>query len=94
MNDDDELSPRENLLKPRKVYAGYRSSGSLLKTKLRASQYEALQAVQKALEAVSGRSFSATVILRRALENYVREVLRLSKTDLGAEAMILVHRFR
>lgn len=81
--------------KPRKIHAVRgTSNGSLLKTRLNEAHYTALVQVKEILADVSGLTFSATVILRRACERYCREIAALSPDALAAEAKVLSQRFR
>lgn len=90
-----DMNTNPQARKTQKVWAKRgATSGSLLKIKLNEAHYLALIEAKDALAEASGTTFSATILLRRACEQYCHELAVLQPEALAAEAKVLHHRFR
>ncbi len=93
MNDHLKI-PTPKPKKPRVIHIKYGTDGTVLKTHIKTSLYGHLQESRDNLEETSGKSFSYTVMVRRALDLYLKGLKKMNSEELRRESYLLENLFR
>lgn len=72
----------------------YNKPGSVLKVHIKQSLCEELKRAQEALQEASGCSFSSSILVRRALHEYLQDVLAMGPEEVSVEVSHLLFHYR
>jgi hypothetical protein len=81
--DDPNAPPKQ------RIVTNYRRNGTVLKTRVREGLTAAMDEVTQRFEIASGFHFSHTLLVRRALDLYLRQVAKFTDEQMAIEASIL-----
>lgn len=73
----------------RRVLIHYRRNGTVLKTRVKEAMTASMDSVKNRLEINSRFDFSHTILVRRALDLYLRQVAKFTDDQMAMEASIL-----
>jgi hypothetical protein len=77
-----------------RVLIQYGRNGTVIKTRLKQSLTEALNRSRTHLQKASGRHFSQTILVRRALDLYAKQVSAMDVQRTEDEARVLIQQYR
>jgi hypothetical protein len=81
----------EDFARPAKqVRIEYKRNGELIKTKVREATYRALEDTKRRLTDATGKNYTQTVIVRRALDLYLGQLAKMDDGRLIIESDNLV----
>ena len=90
----DSLRIPEAPLKKRRISIRYKTDGTAIKAHIRASLYLAMVDVKNLLESATQLDFSQSILVRRALDLYLREIPKMTRGQLQNEAAKLASQYR
>jgi AraC-like DNA-binding protein len=79
---------------PKRIRSHYGRGGSLLKIRVRDSLYISMQELKDLFEASTGKTFTHSILVRRALQQYIKDVKKLDPEFLKLEALWLISHYR
>jgi hypothetical protein len=68
----------------------YKRSGELIKVKVREALYASLMTSKDRLADATGKNYSQTIIVRRALDLYLAKLAKMDEDQLAQESLNLV----
>lgn len=85
----DRPADDPNASSKKRIVTHYRRNGTVLKTRVREGLTAAMDEATKRFEIASSFHFSHTLLVRRALDLYLRQVAKFTDEQMAIEASIL-----